>query len=320
MQVLTQAQFPLAGHNQSHHLVGDGQARQPARLIGQGITGAQQGLGAAGQPRKGEAQPCAGIGEQLGHQLAAQVSRVVDRRVERRDDLWLQACLFVKADLDVGQEHQLGLRLGIWLGQGLVIAVERVAQVALPARRIARSQAFQEGCQCSGTGGAVSERLQEACKFVADLGEDFLIAAGHGSAHPGEGGLWAKGGVQSGDGASQAAVVVAADSGAGACGHNQGLIHLGRALQQPFECTLQILLANALAGLLGGPRGEGASVGLVAGQRGHGLRQLEVGLRDLQIAHHWVGERGDALDLAWDRRCDAERGLGVGWKGRAHGE
>ena len=61
-----------------------------------------------------------------------------DARVERLRDVRLETGLLMEADLEVGEQHELGARDRVGLEASPVVARERLAQVALPVRRLAR--------------------------------------------------------------------------------------------------------------------------------------------------------------------------------------
>jgi hypothetical protein len=69
-----------------------------------------------------------------------------------------------------------------------------------------------------------------------------------------------------------------------------------------LEASDQILLANGLSGLLGGPCRKRAPVGGVAGKTGDRLRDFVVALGNLQIAQDRIAEPGDPVYFV-NARC-----------------
>ncbi len=118
-------------------------------------------------------------------QAAFQVGRFVDRRIHGRQDLRLQPRLFVEADLQIGQQQQLGAGRVVGCLQRFAIMTERLPQIALASRWFTGEQAVKIGrYRCAGR-GPIGEERQKAGKLEANFGKHLAVPLSHGPARPG---------------------------------------------------------------------------------------------------------------------------------------
>src|ERR1019366_3469470 len=116
----------------------------------------------------------------LVHQQIRQVAGLQQRPVERRHDVRLEPRLLVKPDLQVRQEHQLRLFLGVRGSGGSPIVTERLLQQILPVRRRSRCQALPKTIHLGiGNGADVGKEREPTGKLQPNLLEHLAIAALH---------------------------------------------------------------------------------------------------------------------------------------------
>ena len=134
----------------------------------------------------------------IGHQRRAEGNTRLERTppeillrgcggVERLADLRLQSRLLVEADLEVRKDRELRAHVRIALAASAFVVRERLAQVTLALRRLARSEPVEEALERAGIGRAGRALVQVARELEPDLLEDLQVPARHGVAGPLEG-------------------------------------------------------------------------------------------------------------------------------------
>ena len=228
-------------------------------------------------------------------------------RLQRGLDLRLEPDLLVEADLEVGEKDELCPLDRVGLEAGPVVVRERLAQVALAGRRVARSEALHESGEGSRVVGRIGPQFDiETGELAADLGEDPEVPPGDGRART----IQRRGriddrphGVERGVGRDARAVARGLD------------LDVARRLdrgRRRSECFLQaapeVLLADRASGLLRGPRRVGTPIGERAEARRRGRRQLVICLRDPEVADHRIGDGGDPIDVVRSQVAPGGRG------------
>ena len=103
--------------------------------------------------------------------------------IQRLADLRLQPRLLVEADLEVREHGELRARLWMALEPQALVVGERLAQVTLPFRWIARTQAVEESTDLRRVGRRARRALVEiARELQADLLEHPQVPARDGGA------------------------------------------------------------------------------------------------------------------------------------------
>ena len=126
-----------------------------------------------------------GVREQGGDDAIADIARVDDTGVERGLDLRLEPDLFVEADLEVGEVDELRSRDRVRLEARALVVGERLTQVPLAGRRLSRSEALHEPCECIRVVRSRRPHCDiEARELAADLGEHPDVARGDRRARP----------------------------------------------------------------------------------------------------------------------------------------
>ena len=118
-----------------HQRLRDRLAREPARGTLRACRNDADDGG--GRTPKDRPQPCRRREQRLERAPSEILLRRV-RGIERVPDLQLQARLLVQADLEVREERDLRARLRVRFEPPALVPRERLAEVALPVRRLAR--------------------------------------------------------------------------------------------------------------------------------------------------------------------------------------
>jgi len=303
-QIVAQPQPPAMRQADRHHVLGDDQARLLPRDHDEHVDRRVERRRPAEQPH--EEQPQAGqpatVGENGLDQAARELLGIDKRGVERFRNFRLQARLLVKPDFDVGQQQELGARLGVAFEERLIDTGESLAQVALTVGRVAGTQFVAEASDLADVKRHVVQACREkAGKLVPDLLEHLLVAPAHRVTRA----IDHRGGVQHiPDGfLNLAGVALRADALRGCGDVPGGLRRRRRRVKRIFQRPREILFANRLPGLPGGPGRERAPVRAGAGSLRERRRQLVVALRDLQVADHRIAERRDPIDFSDGGNC-----------------
>ena len=139
-----------------------------------------------------QAQPNepSGIREQGLDDAIPHVAWIHDGRVECRRDLGLETGLLMEADLEVGEQDQLRARCRIDFEARPVVTRERLAQVALAVRWLARCEPLHEPGEAVRVDGRIRAAFDvETGELAADLLEHPEVATGNGGARPIQRGL-----------------------------------------------------------------------------------------------------------------------------------
>jgi hypothetical protein len=219
-----------------------------------------------------------------------------DGRVECLHDLGLETGLLVEADLEVGEQDELRARSRIDFEARPMVARERLAQVPLTVRGLARFQSLHE----PDNGVRVEGRMRaafdiEARELAADLFEHLQVATGDSGARP------IQRGCRIDDAPNERERVADRDARAESARLCRDLARSSsrgrRRSERRLEAALEVLLPDRLSGLLRCPRREGAPVGDLAKARRRRGRQLVIGLRDLEVADHRIGDGRDPINV-----------------------
>ena len=236
------------------------------------------------------------------------VSWIHDGRVECRRDLGLETGLLMEADLEVGEQDQLRARDWIDFEASPMVARERLAQVTLPVRGLARCETLREPGEGVRVEGRIRAALDiEARELAADLREHPEVATGNGGARP------IQRGCRIDDAPNERERLADRDVRAESARLRRDLARSNcrgrRRSERGLEAALEILLPDRPSGLLRCPGREGAPVGDLAEARRRRGRKLVIGPRDLEVADHRIGDRRDPINVLRGQRTAArERG------------
>ena len=231
-----------------------------------------------------------------------------DGRVECLRDLGLETGLLMEADLEVGEQDELRARFRIDFEARPMVASKRLAQVTLTVRGLARFEPLHEPDEGVRVDGRIRAAFDiEARELAADLLEHPQVATGNGGARP------IQRGCRIDDAPNERERVADRDVRAESARLRRDLARSNcrgrRRSERRLEAALEILLPDRPSGLLRCPRREGAPVGDLAEARRRRGRKLVIGLRDLEVADHRIGDGRDPINvLRGQRAALGERG------------
>ena len=152
---------------EGHQVASQDVADEPLLLDNERVDGDIKQRASPEQSGDQEAQPNEpfGIREQGLDDAIPHVAWIHDGRVECRRDLGLETGLLMEANLEVGEQDQLRARCRIDFEARPVVPSERLAQVALAVRWLARCEPLHEPSEV----GRVDGRIQAA--FDVETGE-----------------------------------------------------------------------------------------------------------------------------------------------------
>ena len=170
-----------------HEMASQDASNEPLLLDNERVDGDIKRRAPPDQSGDQQAQPekPPGIREQCLDDAIPHVTRIHDGRVERFRDLGLETGLLMERDFEVGKQDEL--RAGYWvnLEARSMVASERLAQVPLPVRGLARCEPFYEPDEAVRVGRGITAAFElEARELTADLLEHPEVAPSNGGTRP----------------------------------------------------------------------------------------------------------------------------------------